>query len=100
MSAERYDAMMKERHERLQNMLRIIGAARATRFAKAGCEVSYVVHPSTYQGCQGQWQVTRFDSRGPSGHHNETTFALAVASAIGAHHDSYWNEGDSGYQPE
>lgn len=95
--SQRYDAMMAARHERLQRMLRLIGSARATRFSKPDCHVFYVVHPSTYQGCRGQWQVTRFDERGPTGHHNENTFALAVASAIGAHPNSYWNEGDEEY---
>ena len=95
--SQRYDAMMKSRHE---SVLRLLGSARAIRFCKPDCEVFYVVHPSTYLGCGGQWQITRFDERGPSSHHNEDTFALAVASAIGAHPNSYWNEGDSSYQPE
>jgi len=88
-------------------VLAVVGAARAVQFEKAGSDVVYIVGRSTYTGndhdgrpYREQWQVSRIDSIGPSGHHNEKSLEAAIGSAIGAHPDGgYWDDGDSGFCP-
>lgn len=87
-----------ERERRRAEAVEQAGDAKALKFAKPNSPVHFVVHPAAHADYQGQWQITRFDDRGPSGHQYHKTKEEAIGAAIGAHPNSYWDEGDSDYR--
>jgi hypothetical protein len=89
---KRYDA------SRLKKVMEAIGSLKIAMFIKQGSTIYYIVHPSTHPGHKGQYQITRFDGIGPTGHQVHKTMELAVAAAIGAHPTPYWNEGSEEYE--
>lgn len=86
-----------DRDYRRKDALEKAGDAKAIKFGKPGTPVHFIVHPAAHSDYKGQWQITRFDDRGPSGHQYHKTKEEAIGAAIGAHPNSYWNEGDSEY---
>lgn len=89
-SAELWD---RDKEARRKDMLAQVGNASTVQLSNGG--VSYFVHRSTRR--PGKWQLSRVDKWGPSGHTDHDTFELALFAAIGAHPDSYWNEGNARY---
>jgi RNA polymerase sigma factor (sigma-70 family) len=87
-----------DRDYRRRDALEQAGDSRALKFAKPDSPVHFIVHPAAHADYQGQWQITRFDDRGPSGHQYHKTKKEAIGAAIGAHPNSYWDEGDSDYR--
>lgn len=94
----RHQLQEEDREGRLKEAMAAAGNARAVQLEKEGSDVKFMVFPSTYPDQKGKWQLSRFDSLGPSGHQNFPTREEAIASAIGAHKDPYWDEGDSDFR--
>lgn len=104
-----YSAQAKhagEPHDRLALLLEKAGNARAIKLGKPGSKAFFIVSPSTREASQGQWQLSRFDDSGPTGHRNFNTKEEAIGGAIGINptptrqkslFDDYSNLGDPSY---
>lgn len=81
-----YSAQAKhagEPHNRLALLLEKAGNARAIKLGKPGSKAFFIVSPSTRKASQEQWQLSRFDDSGPTGHRNFNTREEAIGGAIG-----------------
>ena len=104
-----YSAQAKhagEPHDRLALLLEKAGNARAIKLGKPGSKAFFIVSPSTRETSQGQWQLSRFDDSGQTGHRNFNTKEEAIGGAIGIDpaptrqkslFDDYSNLGDPSY---
>lgn len=89
----------EDRTGRLKQAVQDAGDATALEFAKEGSDVRFLVHPAAHADHKGEWQITRFDDHGASGHQYWKTKEEAIGSAIGAHPKGpYWDDGDADYR--
>jgi hypothetical protein len=84
----------RDKEARRKEIVDQVGNASTVQLSNG--DVSYYVHRSVRR--PGKWQLSRVDQWGPSGHTDHDTFEYALYAAIGAHPDSYWNEGSSKYR--
>lgn len=88
----------QKREERREKAIADAGDALAIQFEKDGSPVKYIVAPAVRADRSGDWQLSRIDERGPSGHQNYATREEAIAAAVGAHPKGGWHdEGDEDY---